>query len=461
VSIVSPEYIGFLLLAAMTYRLARAYFGRRGLLAFLLLLNAMFAAFSGPQSVIALTLSMAFNYFIITQIRRTNGLKRLESLLILGVGVDVLLIFLPKALKVSGSPIFFLGTSYYSIQQIMVLVDLYQAKTMSNKEPNFPCQSFLGYCSFVSFFGQLTAGPISTWKQTGRSLSEPASPSQLDAFRGSLIFARGLFQKLVISGVFTQFSSALFASQAPNARESAVGLVLGYLSLYFDFSGYTDMAIGTGLLFGVHLPLNFNQPLNAVSLSEFWSKWHVTLTGFIKNYIYFPFVRSYGGNSGRAKLSLVFSMGLVGIWHDLTLRYLLFGLLHGLGMIALPWQSPAKGKKWQQRWSWLFTQAYVVFTMAFFLSPNLGVTRVVLSSFMTSSRPSGQVFAGIEVVDKGLCLLALAYTFAHVRGNMNTLQELGKAEPGWRLWFWFVSVSFASLLFLNAGIPKNFVYADF
>ena len=460
-SIFAPEYICFLSLAWVGFGLVQVCVGRRGLLPFLIVLNAFFVAFSGFQSLIALTLSVAFNYSVLSAIRRTSGVNPLRALVSVGIAADVLLIFLPKILKLSGSPVFFLGTSYYSIQQIMVLVDLYQVKTLSDKEPNFPCQSFVGYCSFVSFFGQLTAGPISTWKQTGKALSQPELPSELEVFRGILIFARGLFQKLVISGVFTQFSNALFASEAPSGRESAVGLALGYLSLYFDFSGYTDMAIGTGFLFGVHLPLNFNQPLNAVSPSEFWSKWHMTLTGFIKNYIYFPFVRAYGGDSRRAKLALVFSMGLVGIWHDLTLRYLLFGLLHGLGMIALPWQSPAKGKKWQQRWSWLFTQAYVVFTMAFFLSPNLAVTREVLTSFLVVSRPSGRVFAGIEAVDKGLCLLALVYTFAHVRGNKNTLQELGKAVPGWRLWFWFVAISLISLMFLNGGIPKNFVYADF
>jgi len=224
-----------------------------------------------------------------------------------------------------------LAISFFTFQQIAYLVDAYRGET---REYNF-----LHYCLFVTFFPQLIAGPIVHHRemlpQFAQDLIYRLNYRNLAV--GLTIFSIGLFKKVVLAdGV------AVFATPVFNAAEAGVSLTLfeawggglAYtMQIYFDFSGYSDMAIGLGRMFGIRLPLNFHSPYKAVNIIEFWHRWHMTLSRFLMVYVYFPL----GGNrKGQARryVNLMTTMVLGGLWHGAGWTFLIWGAVHGSCLVV-------------------------------------------------------------------------------------------------------------------------------
>jgi len=223
-----------------------------------------------------------------------------------------------------------LAISFFTFQQITYLVDSYRGIT---KEYNF-----LHYCLFVTFFPQLIAGPIVHHKemlpQFTNDLLYKIKSSHLSI--GITIFVLGLFKKVVLAD-----NIALYATPVFEAAENGVALTIfeawgGALAytfqLYFDFSGYSDMAIGIARMFGVMLPINFYSPYKANSIIEFWHRWHITLSRFLRDYLYFPL----GGNrKGKVRryINLMFTMLLGGLWHGAGWTFIIWGGLHGTYLV--------------------------------------------------------------------------------------------------------------------------------
>jgi alginate O-acetyltransferase complex protein AlgI len=219
-----------------------------------------------------------------------------------------------------------LGISFFTFQQIAYLVDVMRGARVE--------RDIVSYTLFVSFFPHLIAGPlvhhaemIPQFKRgrTGRSV--------VLAARGLAIFAAGLFKKVVIADNLAQFVSPVFAhlDAGGGVTTSWAWLAtLAYtLQIYFDFSGYSDMAIGLALLFGIRLPVNFRSPYQATSIIEFWRRWHITLSRFLRDYLYIPL----GGNrlgEQRRYVNLLVTMLLGGLWHGAGWNFLVWGGLHGL-----------------------------------------------------------------------------------------------------------------------------------
>jgi alginate O-acetyltransferase complex protein AlgI len=219
-----------------------------------------------------------------------------------------------------------LGISFFTFQQIAYLVDVMRGAKVE--------RDIVSYTLFVSFFPHLIAGPlvhhaemIPQFKRgrTGRS--------SVLAARGLAIFAAGLFKKVVIADNLAQFVSPVFAHLDAGGAVTtpwAWLATLAYsLQIYFDFSGYSDMAIGLALLFGIRLPVNFRSPYRAISIIEFWRRWHITLSRFLRDYLYIPL----GGNrlgEQRRYLNLLLTMLLGGLWHGAGWNYLIWGGLHGI-----------------------------------------------------------------------------------------------------------------------------------
>jgi D-alanyl-lipoteichoic acid acyltransferase DltB (MBOAT superfamily) len=218
-----------------------------------------------------------------------------------------------------------LGISFFTFQQIAYLVDVMRGAKVE--------RDIVSYTLFVSFFPHLIAGPlvhhaemIPQFKRgrTGRSA--------VLAARGLAIFAAGLFKKVVIADNLAQFVSPVFAHLDAGGSVTtpwAWLATLAYgLQIYFDFSGYSDMAIGLALLFGIRLPVNFRSPYRAISIVEFWRRWHITLSRFLRDYLYIPL----GGNrlgEQRRYINLLVTMLLGGLWHGAGWNYLIWGGLHG------------------------------------------------------------------------------------------------------------------------------------
>ncbi|QFR42450.1 MBOAT family O-acyltransferase [Sulfurimonas xiamenensis] len=271
---------------------------------------------------------------------------------IFGFNVPLLHIALPLAI------------SFFTFQQIAYLVDSYRGETQE--------YDFLNYALFVSFFPQLIAGPIVHHKEM---MPQFASHwNKVKNYRnialGLFIFSIGLFKKVVIADTFAVWATNGFDTASTLSLFEAWATSLSYtFQLYFDFSGYTDMAIGAALLFNIKLPINFNSPYKATNIQDFWRRWHITLSRFLRDYIYIPL----GGNKVAALRNYfnLFSVFLVGgLWHGASWMFVIWGALHG-GAIVLHriWQQ--LGLKMNTLLAWFITFNFINITWVFFRAKEM------------------------------------------------------------------------------------------
>ena len=226
-----------------------------------------------------------------------------------------------------------LGISFFTFQQIAYLVDAWRGETEE--------YHFTDYMLFVSFWPQLIAGPIVHHKEMLPQFKREAWKNHrwVDASAGLSILLIGLFKKVVVADNAAPIASAVFNLAAatdgrdPTIVEAWAGAIAYSVQIYFDFSGYSDMAIGSARLFGIRLPLNFHSPYKATSIVDFWRRWHITLSRFLRDYLYIPLGGNRKGKS-RRYINLLITMILGGFWHGAGFTYLLWGLLHGLYLCA-------------------------------------------------------------------------------------------------------------------------------
>ena len=221
-----------------------------------------------------------------------------------------------------------LGISFYTFQQIAFLVDTFKQKTNGTKLHN--------YFLFVSFFPQLISGPIVHHKEMMFQfirLKEKSKHLWENLSLGFTVITIGLFKKVVIAEKMANWSDQIFSYSASGGvltfLEAWIGVLCFSFQIYFDFSAYSDIAIGLALLFGIKLPINFYSPYKATSIIEFWRLWHITLSRFLKNYLYIPLGGNKHGNI-RRYLNLFLVMLLGGLWHGAGWTFILWGFLHGL-----------------------------------------------------------------------------------------------------------------------------------
>ena len=221
-----------------------------------------------------------------------------------------------------------LGISFFTFQQVAYLVDAFRGETEEYK--------ITDYLLFVTFFPQLIAGPIVHHKEIMPQLKRPSSPARrsIDLSAGLTILVIGLFKKVVLADNFAPIATRLFGLAARGERdltmaEAWVAAIAYTLQIYFDFSGYSDMAVGGARLFGIRLPVNFHSPYKSTSIVEFWRRWHITLSRFLRDYLYIPL----GGNRRgplRRYTNLFITMLLGGLWHGAGWTFVLWGALHGI-----------------------------------------------------------------------------------------------------------------------------------
>ncbi len=317
-------------------------FGYEYAIALLVLASLYFYAWWNPVYIWLILLSMFFNYGV-GKILSTNGERRLW--LTIGVSANLALLgyfkyanfFVDTTNYLVGTSfnlqniILPLAISFFTFQQIAYLVDTYRQKTDEH--------SFLHYALFVTFFPQLIAGPIvhhsEMMKQFTRKTTFDFNFKKFEL--GLTIFSLGLFKKVILADRVAEFSTpvftAAFAGTPLTVTEAWIGSLAYSFQLYFDFSAYSDMAIGIALLFGIRLPVNFMSPYKAVNIIEFWRRWHMTLSRFLRDYLYF----SLGGNRNgetRRYTNLMMTMFLGGLWHGASWTFALWGGLHGAYLIV-------------------------------------------------------------------------------------------------------------------------------
>jgi D-alanyl-lipoteichoic acid acyltransferase DltB (MBOAT superfamily) len=252
-----------------------------------------------------------------------------------------------------------LAISFFTFQQIAYLVDSYRGET---KEYNF-----LNYVNFVTFFPQLIAGPIVHHSEMMPQFSNITH--KIKNYRnialGLFIFSIGLFKKVVIADSFSIWVTQGFdVAKTLNLFEAWATSISYTVQLYFDFSGYTDMAIGIALLFNIKLPINFNSPYKAMNIQDFWRRWHITLSRFLKKYIYMPLGGNKRGNV-NTYLNLLVTFIVGGLWHGASWTFVFWGFLHGVALIThRVWTQ--FGFKMNKYFAWFITFNFINIAWVFF-----------------------------------------------------------------------------------------------
>ncbi len=268
-----------------------------------------------------------------------------------------------------------LAISFFTFQQIAYLVDSFRGETAE--------YDFLNYALFVTFFPQLIAGPI-----VHHSEMMPQFASRWNLVKnyknialGLFIFSIGLFKKVVIADSFAVWATAGFDTATTLNFFEAWATSLSYtFQLYFDFSGYTDMAIGAALLFNIKLPINFNSPYKALDIQDFWRRWHITLSRFLRDYIYIPL----GGNrksSFRTYTNLLATFVIGGIWHGAGWTFVFWGFLHGIALVIHRfWKSI--GMTMPKVLAWFITFNFINIAWVFFRAKEWDDAIKVLSGMI-------------------------------------------------------------------------------
>ena len=282
-----------------------------------------------------------------------------------------------------------LGISFFTFQQISFLVDTVRRKA--------PAYGFGEYTLYVCFFPQLIAGPIVRHNELIFQFERDPKHDDLyeNLSRGGILLLLGLIKKVFIADRLALVADPLFAATTAG---SLLGLVDAWmapvafgLQIYFDFSGYSDMAIGLALMLGLHLPVNFNAPYRAASIREFWRRWHLTLSRFLRDYVYIP----AGGNRAgpnRQMLAIMITMLLGGLWHGAGWTFVAWGGLHGIALAVNHLWMRAGGKL-APPLAWSATMLFVVTTWVFFRAETFPGAATLLWSM---------VGGGVGVADSGM-----------------------------------------------------------
>ncbi|MFE8701714.1 MBOAT family O-acyltransferase [Cytobacillus sp. FJAT-54145] len=369
----SYEFLfGFLPVVWLIFLVLSKYKLYRTRTVWLVVSSLFFYSWWNPIYLPLILASMLINYFLGSVIGKMKEAKLAKTILVLGVILNLSALGYYKyfdffvenfnALFHTDIPLLYLtlplAISFFTFQQIAYLVDAYRNET---KE-----YDFWDYALFVSFFPQLIAGPIVHHKEMMPQFA--ANNSRIKAeniAKGIFIFSIGLFKKVVIADTFAGWATAGFDLAESLTFFEAWIVSLSYtFQLYFDFSGYTDMAIGAALLFNIRLPINFNSPYKAVSIIDFWKRWHITLTRFLTQYLYIPLGGSRKGVI-RTYINVFIVFFLSGLWHGAGWTFILWGTLHGIAsVINRLWQQLDFKMHWLL--GWFITFQFVNFAWIFF-----------------------------------------------------------------------------------------------
>lgn len=338
-----------------------------------------------------------------------------------------------------------LGISFFTFTQIAYLVDGYRGKAQE--------YNFFSYILFVTFYPHLIAGPIlhhsEMMPQFDRIRNKIVNWSSLS--RGMYIFCIGLIKKVVIADTFAVFANDGFNS-ATGFVDSWVAALSYTFQLYFDFSGYTDMAIGVALCFNIKLPENFNSPYKAVNLQDFWRRWHMTLSRFLRDYIYIPL----GGNrrgDAIAMRNVIITFLIGGLWHGAGWTFMIWGALHGVGQaIHRLW---AKLGRPLPIWAaWFITFIFINITWVFFRSTSWGQALRILKGM------SGLNGAGLHSpLTLLIPIIMIAIFLPIVLFTPNSTQRREQMNPDWKTAFTMAVMFVLSLLYLNR--ISEFLYFNF
>ncbi len=444
----------------------------------LALASLTFYSVSNWQFVGLLLASVAFNYFIgwLLIAKQLRSTPRFAALTV-GVAGDLLVLGTFKyagffaanlnTLFSTGIVVNILlpvGISFYTFTQIAFLVDAYRGNVARYGLPH--------YALFVTYFPHLIAGPILHHKDMIPQFESARTkrPDPHLILCGLIIFAIGLFKKTCLADGIQPLVAPAFGANYPSFDQAWIGALAYTFQLYFDFSGYSDMAIGISLMFGIFLPLNFNSPYKATSIVDFWRRWHMTLSQFLRDYLYIPL----GGNRhGRALryVNLMITMLLGGLWHGAAWTFVVWGTLHGAYLcVNHAWSNygPAVVPRFARAANavaFVLTFVSVVVAWVFFRADSISSATFVLSRM---ADPTNIVFGRGEMANAMfIAVYAAIVWFApntqEIMGYDHKNRIVGENLNGWLRRPGFLYAAAATLAFGVLGISQHseFIYFRF
>lgn len=480
----------FLSLAVAGFWVIRKYLSKRCAYIFLILMSCWFYAYADIRYLPTLFFNIGINYFIYKFLQKQDTTtKARKNILIVGLlfnggslcyykyfnffrdninsilGISLKRIILP------------LGISYIIFQQIAFIVDSYRKETAD--------YSLTEYILFVLYFPKIISGPIMLHEEFFPQLrdEERQKVNWDNVAEGLYIFAIGMGKKVLLADTFGKaVNYAYNFIEEGGVRELyALDLLIVIFSytvqLYFDFSGYCDMAAGISKMFNIDLPINFNSPYKALSISDFWKRWHITLTRFLTKYIYIPL----GGNRKgilRTYLNILIVFLISGLWHGTGWNYLIWGLMHGIFMV-LERMFPAFFKKMHPALSWLITFAFVNVAWIFFRADTVGqginiLIQLLRMNFTSLNDTIVNVFNLPEFVGitqkilsvdilrhykYAFCFAFLGTAFVGILGCSNSNERMNGFKPG------IVKVLFTAIIMVwsifSFAEVSTFLYWEF
>jgi alginate O-acetyltransferase complex protein AlgI len=423
-------------------------------LAVILLANYFFCARYGLFYLYLIPACSTADYLIGLGLMRwrDGGVRR--ALAGLSVALNLALLIGSRHAATGWGWVFPLGLSFYTFQSLTYTLDLYRRDGEGT-------HSLLAYLSAVSFFPTLQAGPITRVTELLNQFAKPRLLGRAEGGRAFFLIGLGLLKKALIADFLAEnLVNRVF--DTPNLYSGAEALLAVYaysLQLYFDFSGYTDIARGTALLLGIQLPINFDRPYLAANLNEFWRRWHLSFSNWLRDYLYFSLP------GARTKVmpyvNLVITMLLGGLWHGLTWPFAVWGLLHGAALAATRGNQVRRGRlkaavtPWRRALAVIATYHFVCLTWVFFRAGSLANAWQILGRI-------GSLTPGLENVTPLLMgVLALGAAAMFVRKTWYARAMDGFAEMPFYVHGVALALVAVAIQFLGGQGSVPFVYSRF
>lgn len=365
--------------------------GTRGKNLVLALFSLLFYGFGEPAYVLLLMASVVINYTAGRVVAAWPGYKKPAAAAAVVLDLGLLCVFkyadfaietvnrLPGVAIAPAGILLPAGISFFTFQGLSYVIDVY-------RDPGMVSKSFVKLTLYVAFFPQLIAGPIVKYHDVSRQIDSRRTSPALMA-DGVRRFILGLSKKLLLSNTVGRAADMAFTAQAAqlDARSAWLGAVCYMMQIYFDFSGYSDMAIGLGRMFGFQFMENFRHPYSSQSLKEFWRRWHISLSGWFRDYLYIPL----GGNrKGKARTALnkILVFFCTGLWHGASWNFVLWGLWHGAVLLiedALPKKQPGRAV-----WGRAVTLLTVCLSFVLFRADTLAGAGLMYKAMFTGFAPT-------------------------------------------------------------------------
>jgi D-alanyl-lipoteichoic acid acyltransferase DltB (MBOAT superfamily) len=315
-----------------------------------------------------------------------------------------------------------IGISFYTFENLSYTVDVYRGKFK-------PVSSFLDYCFFLSFFPKLVMGPIVRAADFVPQIRQDIHISAADVSKGLYLIMAGLFKKVVISDyINVNFVQYVFDDPSRHTGAECLFAVYAYaMVIYCDFSGYSDMAIGMGKWMGFDININFDSPYQSKNITEFWRRWHISLSSWLKDYLYIALGGNRKGNV-RTYINLLITMLLGGLWHGASFNFIIWGGLHGLALAAHKMIAQAKFK--MPSWlSLIITFHFVCFCWIFFKSKSFDTSSAIISQIFTNFNAASlmPLFAAYSTV---MVIMAIGYLLHAIpKSGENKFEDLLTRSP--------------------------------